>query len=331
MAHGPLRQKLNNVLHPVFGKPDPLFVADDPTLAQWLTSEGLRVCLFHELSHTTKQQRRNVVLLPTKTAGLSYFQLEKNFKSSRLLIIPLVAFDPSFDAAKYTLYTLAASDFVGSTKANLDWISRLGDSSLREIHFRGQIGELEVVLKERLDLMLPATQAQLLPGEWEAIGMFFEIAMIPDNEDFFHPGYVVNGEIDVTGVAIAHHRVMPEQLTHLPKEAWELLGSLIRTGRFPLRVRVENSQLISARTRDGFEITDALRRFSNPQLELMLVEMAISNNTGLDAGMIDWGVNSVMNEGVGGIHFAVGDGVTGAHIDFICPGMEATLIKGGQR
>ena len=179
--------------------------------------------------------------------------------------------------------------------------------------------------------MLPATRAQLLPGEWEAIGMFFEIAMIPDNEDFFHPGYVVSGEVDAVGVAIAHHRVMPEQLTHLPKEAWELLGGLLKSDRFPLRVIVENSQLTEARTKDGFEITDALRRFSNPQLELMLVEMAISNNTGLDIGMVNWNINSVMNEGVRGIHFAVGDGVTGAHIDFLCPGMEATLIKGEQR
>lgn len=68
-----------------------------------------------------------------------------------------------------------------------------------------------------------------------------------------------------------------------------------------------------------------VREFSNPQLELMLVEMAISNNPGLDAYNLDWRVNSVLNEGARGVHFAVGDGVTGAHIDFICPGMEVVF------
>ena len=58
----------------------------------------------------------------------------------------------------------------------------------------------------------------------------------------------------------------------------------------------------------------------------MLVEMAISNNPGLEASELDWSVNSVLNEGARGIHFAVGDGVTGAHIDFICPGMKDVLV-----
>ncbi len=319
------RVKLEQSLAPIFGTSKPLFVTDDLDLVSWLGAHNISVSLIDEVADLPKHRRKNVVLLPTTVDGLSFFRLERFFKGSRVLIVPLVAFDPSLEASIYTVSLLASSDFIHATKENAKWISILEESEVQHLSFRGAYGELEVTLKERLDLMLPRTQAGLLPGEWEAIGMFFEIAMIPDNEDFFHPGYIVNGEVEIPGVAVAHHRIMPRQLTCLPMRAWQLLGGLIKEGRFPLKIKIENSQLKEVRSVDGADLTNEIRELSNPQLELILVEMAISNNPGLDASKLDWGVNSVLNEGAQGIHFAVGDGVTGAHIDFICPGMEAVF------
>jgi len=321
-----LKVKLEQALAHVFGSAKPLFVTDSIDIASWLKSHAIGAFLLDEVADLPKHRRKNIVLLPTTGNGLSFFKLERLFKSSRVLIVPLVAFDPSFEAAKYTVKLIASSDFAAATKENNRWISVLENSDIKRLVFKGMYGELEVILKERLDLMLPRTQAGLLPGEWEAIGMFFEIAMIPDNEDFFHPGFLVNGEVTVPGVAIAHHRIMPEPLTILPKRAWELLGGLVRDGRFPLSVTIENSQVKQVRSSDGTNLTDEIAELSNPQLELMLVEMAISNNPGLEASELDWSVNSVLNEGARGIHFAVGDGVTGAHIDFICPGMKDVLV-----
>lgn len=323
---GKLKAKLEQSLAPVFGSSKPLFVTDNLDFVSWLRTHNLGASLLDEIVDIPKQRRKSVVFLPTVVDGLSFFRLERFFKGSRVLIVPLVAFDPSLEASIYTLKLLTSSDFEQATKENAEWISILEKGEVQRLVFKGAYGELEVTLKERLDLMLPRTQASLLPGEWEAIGMFFEIAMIPDNEDFFHPGYVVNGEVEVPGIAVAHHRIMPKQLTCLPIRAWKLLGGLIREERFPLRIKIENSQLKEVRSVDGADFTNEIRELSNPQLELMLVEMAISNNPGLEAHNLDWTVNSVLNEGARGIHFAVGDGVTGAHIDFICPGMEAVQI-----
>lgn len=58
----------------------------------------------------------------------------------------------------------------------------------------------------------------------------------------------------------------------------------------------------------------------------MLTEMAFGTNTGYDASLVDWRYNSQLNEGPVGIHFAVGEGLTGVHIDFVCPGV--TLQEG---
>ncbi|BCZ90718.1 hypothetical protein CSW23_02625 [Thermus scotoductus] len=319
-----LKLNLDRSLMPVFGSSEFIFVTDEPKLLSWLRGHDIETYLLDSVGELPKPKRKNVVLLPTTGEGLSFFKLERFFKSSRLLIVPLVAFDPSFEAAVYTVNLLGVSDFEQATKENAKWVSLLEGGEFERLVFKGACGELEMLLKERVDLMLPRMEPALLPGEWEAVGMFFEVAMIPDNEDFFHPGYIVNGELEVSGVAVAHHRVMPKHLTYLPTMAWELLGSLAREGGFPLRVKIENSQLKEVRSSNGVDLTDKIRDFSNRELELMLVEMAISNNPGLDLPKVDWRVNSVLNEGIRGIHFAVGDGVTGAHIDFICPGMECS-------
>ena len=47
--------------------------------------------------------------------------------------------------------------------------------------------------------------------------------------------------------------------------------------------------------------------------------MAFSTNAGIRPEFIDWTKNSQLNEGAIGIHVAVGEGLRGAHIDFICP------------
>lgn len=53
--------------------------------------------------------------------------------------------------------------------------------------------------------MGPKTRAALSPGEWESIGSFFEVGMIPQPDDI-RPAFIVNGTLSVPGVAVAHHR-----------------------------------------------------------------------------------------------------------------------------
>ena len=54
----------------------------------------------------------------------------------------------------------------------------------------------------------------------------------------------------------------------------------------------------------------------------MLMEMAFSTNHGVIPENLDWTKNAQINEGALGIHVGLGDGLTGAHIDFICPNVQ---------
>ncbi|WP_241162922.1 hypothetical protein [Ralstonia solanacearum] len=55
---------------------------------------------------------------------------------------------------------------------------------------------------------------------------------------------------------------------------------------------------------------------SGPQYHYALTEVAIGTGA-LPLGRVEWGLNSVLNEGATGIHIGVGNGLNGIHFDFI--------------
>lgn len=316
-----LKHDLLERLHPVFGT-EPTFISDSAQVVEWLQGLGFTA---YGLDPKTipaipKAARLNVVLIPCDDISFAYGTLNHFFRGSRLLIIPAVAFDPSFPAVKYTMELLSESDFESGAEQNIAWLKRLENASA-PLEFDGDNGSLTCELRERLIMMKPQLKARLNRGEWEAIGSFFEIALVPDNEDFFHPGYIVNGRLIVEGIAIARHRVMPEEIVPLAQEAWDELTRLQDETGSKIELEIVDSKVVRAAV-GNVDVTEKLLRWSNPKRELVLVEMAISNNPGLERARLDWAYNSVLNEGSRGIHVAVGDGVTGAHIDFCCPGVE---------
>ena len=316
-----LGSRLNHALRPILAG-DPLFVTDSPELCQWLQQQECASLEMSDLDTLLQGQQAHpsVVLLPTQDYSMRFAVLHQVFQHSRMLIVPLVAFDPDFEAAKYTLEMMARSNFTEAVQQNQKWLNLL-QSTGETLVFRGGGTEISCSLKEHIQLMYPRTRVELAAGEWEAIGPFFEVAMIPDNEDIFHPGYLINGVLEADGIAIAHHRHMPEQFVPFHAQAWNLFQRLRKEGKFPVRLEVQDSRVTRIVAKDE-DITAQVRQFSGESLELILVEMALANNPSLTPEEILWEHNTVMNEGLRGIHVAVGDGVIGAHIDFICQGVE---------
>jgi hypothetical protein len=144
--------------------------------------------------------------------------------------------------------------------------------------------------------------------------------MVPDGEDVFHPGFVINGTFCAAGCAIAKHYYMPYDILWKHSQAWELFGSVSCNGESSIEITVKNSKIVSVML-EGKEVVEKVRELSNQNLDCMLVEVAFSTNSGVTPDTIDWAYNSVLNESSIGVHIAVGDGATGAHIDFIAPGV----------
>lgn len=317
--HTNLGERLAKALTPVFGQV-PSFTTDSPAVAEWLQSVGCNAFEFGEAKDISPEQRENVVSIAINNATIPpYEEWDALFGNSRVLMLPLLSFDSSMEAMVYTMELLAQSKFEAAAQLNERWL-RLLLERRDPLILRGKGCDLVCEVEEDVYVMRPKTQAMLTPGEWESLGAYFEVGMVPQPEDF-RPAFAVNGTLSVPGVAVAHHRQMHDNLLPLATRAWELFQDLHRQGQFPLQISIENSRVkhIFAGEKD---LADELDYLSNKRRELVLTEMAFSTNEGMVPENIDWTKNAQLNEGAVGIHVGIGDGLTGAHIDLICPGVE---------
>lgn len=314
-----LGEQLAETLEPIFGK-RPSFISDSPTFIKWLKDIGCSAFEYKELHRISFEDRENIVLLFTDEERMPpYSELYALFQDSRVLIVPLTAFDPSLDVAIYTIKLLANLQFDSATRLNEKWLKTFLECR-EPLVFGGKECDLTCKVGDVVYAMSPKTQVQLQPGDWDTVSAYFEVGMVPQPEDF-RPGYIVSGTLTVPGVVVAHHRQMNKELQQLPKRAWKLFQNLRNQNCFPLKVRIEDTRVIEvlAANRD---ISPELTELTNRKIDLMLLEMAVSTNEGVIPTNVDWTKNSQINEGALGIHVGIGDGLTGAHIDFICPGVE---------
>lgn len=319
LTTAPLSQsKLAATLTPVFGQL-PTVISDSPILVAHMASLGYDAFTFEQMRGLSPRLLKSVMVLVTdKSAVPPYREWRVVLKNSRVLVFPLLSFDPSLEATLYTLGLLTQSDFAAAVKANETWINILRESD-GPLSFSGHGCDFTCEIENDVFVMKPKTEVAIPPGEWESIGSYFEVGMVPEPEEF-RPGFVVNGELSIPGVAVAHHRQMRDGLEVMAQQSWNLLTRLRHEGKFPLKMTIEESHVVEVRA-GNTDVTRELLELTNRQRELVLSEMAISTNVGLQPHLIDWNINSQLNEGAEGIHVGLGDGLTGAHIDFICPGV----------
>lgn len=312
---------LTEALRPVFGG-EPSIVSDSVALVERLKLVGCRAYSFGEISQAPLKCRRNLLVLPSDDISIPpYPVFRRLFKNSRVLTVSLLAFDPDVETAVYSLKLLARSDFQKAVDENRRWLKVVLRRSA-PLALRGAGCDLTCRLSRHVSAMAPRTRVRLLPGEWDSIASYFEVGLVPDPEDY-GPGFLVDGFLSVSGVVVAHHRPAHHILQPLHGEAWARFCRLRQEGLFPLRVEIENSH-VRRFLAGGRDLTAELLRLTNPRWGLLLTELAFGTNVALSPHEVDWTKNSQLNEGVPGIHVGLGDGLTGVHIDLICPGVALT-------
>lgn len=74
---------------------------------------------------------------------------------------------------------------------------------------------------------------------------------------------------------------------------------------------------MSVTTAGGEELLPSLMECVDPREGAIIREVAFATGT-LSKDALDLSINSQFNEAAGGVHVAIGTGLHGAHIDFIC-------------
>jgi hypothetical protein len=246
--------KFNNIilqedfsaLIPIFGQ-KPVFISDSEEIVNLFRHRDHIAYNFEDVFTSSPEIKEvikeNVVLIGVDNTKIpSYTDLHELFRKSRVLMIPLGSFDSSMEATIYTLNLLAQSDIDFATKLNAKWVNLLLNRKMPMI-LHGNGSNFTCQLEDNLYVMAPKTEVQLALGEWDTIGSYFEVGMVPTPDDI-RPGFVVNGTLTVPGVAVAHHRQMPEELCPLAHQAWQLFQQLRKEGRFPLHIDIRDSRVV---------------------------------------------------------------------------------------
>jgi len=307
------RNQLESAVIPVVGD-SPLFISDNDTITDWLTKAGFQTLSLTEAIQSSSSS--GMVFIRTKFEGPSKNDFKEWLPEAKILMLPLMSFDASENAAFYNIELLAQCDFIQSCNANRQWLDRLRQ---RREGFRitsyGTSG-LEWHLSQHLKIMPPRITPQLKPGEVESIAAFFEVGLIRDERTL---GCSVIGSIDVPFISVARNRTMSRD-NELPEKAWKWISSLWEKNGRLFRVELEGDQ-ISKIYSGSQNLTQGFQDLTE-QSELVLVEASIGTNNGLRVDHLNFTINSQLHEGLAGFHFGIGDGVTVPHIDFICPGVE---------
>jgi hypothetical protein len=303
----------------VFPEGDPVFISDQQYVIDYLKGKGIDTVHLDKVGESTPD---HVVFFGCDFDRLPLESLRDRFASSRVLWVPLAAFDPSPAAARYSVDLFLRTDLVTSTATNRKWLN-----VLRKLQRPLRIGDDRTSVVFRLGAgaaySVGRSDPVIRPGadrQWSSIGEYLEvdISRIPAPGST-ESSYSVDGVFCARGLCVAHVGGQPHNSPRL-QHARELALRVANAGG--VLARIDNTHLVSAIC-DGDEISTELiacAGTSGPDV----IEFSFGTNHNI-TDHIDWNINSQLNEGAQGVHFGIGDGISGAHIDFVHPGARTSM------
>jgi hypothetical protein len=251
-------------------------------------------------------------------------EVRRLFPKASVLVIPIASFDPSLEAALYTQKLVMLTDYVAACEQGRYWVDRIKNET-GQLAFFSLGGEVAATSVERTDLVcsfaddLSAAawlEPAIRPGQWVSVGSFCEISFsTPPSPDAPNP-FSLNGTATAAGVLVARDRHFTAAGDSRIRAAEELRREL--TAAAPITLRLADGVLVEARA-GGRDFTEAVREVTNPEHGLRALELGIGTNHSV-LPAVSWEVNSQLNEGAGPFHLGFGEGVSGAHMDFIVAG-----------
>lgn len=301
-------------LRPLAGGGAFTVVTDEPRLVEELAAHGLPALPWSP--ELRMDAGANVVVALCHRMGSK--AIRSQFSDCRVLAVPIHSFDDSLAGIMYTVSLVFATDFVDTTRRNNEWIDRLRYEPDGVFDFTGPGTDLHCTLGEnmRVDTSL---DVEIGPGEWVSVGNYCEVSLTPSSSTEWHSSFVMDGCVEAVGVLVAEDSRAGQDAEAVARiaEARRLQVEMVERG--PVRLEIEGGRLRAAIV-DGEDRTAEIAEATNPRYDLHATELGLGTNPGIGP-LVDWRFNSQINEGVGMIHLGFGEGITGAHMDFVVDGV----------
>ncbi|MDL4817188.1 hypothetical protein [Actinomadura opuntiae] len=263
----------------------------------------------------------NVVLLLRRR--LVSRELRRLFRRMRVLLVPIASFDPSPAVAEYTLRLVCATDYVAACEWNRYWARSISEQP-GLLRFEGNGTDLTCSLADRLH-----ADAWLDPrigfGKWVSVASFCEFSITAPSSTDWRGAFDIAGTAVASGLLVARDaRVRPEGDERI-RRATRLREEI--AARAPIDLRLADGMLAEVRA-GGVDYTEAVIDVTNPAYEGHTIELGLGTNMAL-LPQVNWALNSQLNEGAGTLHLGFGEGMTGAHMDFVVAECEHRFQKDG--
>ncbi|XVO86264.1 hypothetical protein ACQ9Y2_21305 [Pseudomonas palleroniana] len=268
--------------------------------------------LTNNIMNADSQAKNSIVFSFSDSAAKKTFELAKLTAKKRCIFCPLHVFEASISNASYSLECLLKSDIaqaLADQRKALELINCKIPLSL--------FGPMTKATIKTTNNAIPyAILEEDLQGDFvHSVAEFFEVHFAHMDTQEPCP-FSVEGEFRVSGVLAVLRKA--ESATPLIKNSLNVLIGEVASKQALLKV---NANTITSFKVGDIEYLDLVRRAAGPR-GVNLTEFAIGVNRSISP-LIDFSINSQMNEGISGVHVAVGDGTTGYHIDFLCPDVVA--------
>lgn len=305
-------------LRQIFPAGDIVAVTDDASLGLEAADHGLRYVSLDDVASLPADS--NVVLLLRN--HLISRRLRVLFKHHRVLVVPIASFDATPEAASYTLRMAVLTDYLKAAETATYWIDGLRNGAGKVVFgpldpAGDRADTTRLVCSLGPSLTVDAwPHAAIGAGDWVSIGSCCELSLTrqPASADAFS----MAGTAHASGVLAARDPRCTEAGDARIRRAHRLRAELTDLGSITLALK--DNVLTSVRA-GGKDFTAELLEVTNPDHGLQALELGIGTNLAL-LPEVDWRYNSQLNEGAGVMHIGFGEGITGAHMDFIIPESE---------
>lgn len=268
----------------------------------------------------TTQALNQIESLPEQSLIFSFcneaarrtFEIAKLTPAKQSIFCAVHVFEASVQSARYGLDLILKSDFLCALQKQRSVLEKLDKH--RHLNLHGGCSEASVMISEHTT-PYAMIEEDITKNFIHSVAEFFEVHYAHMNASAPCP-FQVNGHFSVSGI-LTVLRKAPLIKDHAMKIALEQLTQTValHTARLTVKNNIITSFIVN-----HIDHAELLKCAAGPR-GLALTEFAVGVNESI-APVIDYRINSQMNEGISGVHVAIGDGSSGYHIDFLSPGVD---------
>jgi hypothetical protein len=280
-------------------------IVDSHQLNAYLREQGYQTILFDEYDFQTQQ-----VAFIIFSDYHYYYKLKELWHTSKSTVVhlPAVKFDGSFEVICYSFNRLITADIEQGLVIRAKLYEKIADTD-SEFYLSDLRGsKLKCQLAESVEIA--NADEELQPGWFYSVSEFWESSVV--NFKANKSSFSLEGTFFFDGIL---YQTTTQETKERNGKALKYLADKVASSKEKY-LQVEDNTITHLILDSRDETSVLLDMNYDLERNLSLTEVAFGCNTNI-LETINWGINSVLNEGVYGTHIGIGMAQKCPHIDFI--------------